>query len=103
MDGPANEANASVNIIMFLFLNTVSLNNLLEMRLNKNLLNGPLQLVLFIALSIFVYFKSIRHNQFLNYEKLFEGNSKNKRIVGTIGVAIYCLFSLIFFFHVYGH
>jgi hypothetical protein len=95
----ASEGNTWCNLIIFLGFNAVSIKMWIELLLNKKIPGGILDVALFILIGIFVYFKSIYRNRYFSYEKLFEGHSKTKRLIGTIVVSIYCIASIAIFFY----
>ena len=99
----ASEGNTWANLIIFLGFNAVSIKILIEILINKKILNGEIELFSFILIGVFVYFKSIYKKRFLSYEKLFEyeSKSKSKRLIGTILASIYCITSIAVFFYLY--
>jgi len=99
--GVANEANAWMNSTIFIWFNLLSFKYIIEVQIKRELFNGSFDFLLAVVVGIFVYLISVRHDSFLQYEKLFLTQKRSKRIIGTMLVIIYCMISVTIFFYLY--
>jgi len=95
--GVANEANAWFNTTLFLYLNFISIKFLIEIIAKKIVFYSLTDLILPVLIGFFVYYNSVRKNNYLIYENLFA--KKNKSSLGSILIACYCIISIAAFFY----